>query len=361
MIEYENLGKFNAPFFDEYRKVFNETLESGWYVLGKKVSGFEEEFAKYCGAGHFIGVASGLDALILSLHAFGFEPGSEIIVPSNTYIATIISILQNGLKPVLVEPDIRTYNIDPALIEEKITPATRAILVVHLYGKSCEMGPISDIAKKRGLKIIEDCAQSHGAKYKGRITGTFGEFGAFSFYPTKNLGALGDAGGVMTGDGALARKIRMLRNYGSEVKYYNETIGYNSRLQEMQAAFLSVKLRYLDRINEHKRILAKIYLSGLKEDFIKPVVNDDFYDVYHIFCVRHPKRDELKKYLLDNGVKTDVHYPVAPHHQNAMKGLLDGGPYPISEEIHKTTLSLPISYFHREEDILKVIEIMNKF
>lgn len=361
MIEYENLGKSNAPFFDEYRKTFNETLESGWYILGKKVAAFEEEFAKYCGAAHFVGVASGLDALILSLHAFGFEPGSEVIVPSNTYIATILSILQNGLKPVLVEPDIRTYNIDPSRIEEKITPKTRAILVVHLYGKSCDMGPISAIAGKRGLKIVEDCAQSHGAKYKNRTTGTFGEFGAFSFYPTKNLGALGDAGGVMTDDPELARRVRMLRNYGSEVKYYNETVGYNSRLQEMQAAFLSVKLRKLDLINGHKRKLAKIYMDGLKDDFVKPAVHEDFYDVYHIFNVRHPKRDELKKYLLEKGVKTDVHYPVAPHRQKAMAGILDGSSWPISEEIHGTTLSLPISFFHTGDDILKVVEIMNKF
>ena len=362
MIEYENLGKSNAPFFAEYEKNFKATLESGWYVLGKNVSNFEKEFAAYCGGKHCIGVASGLDALILSLRAFEFKPGMEVIVPSNTYIATILSIIQNGLKPVLVEPDMRTYNIDPKKIEEKITKNTCAILVVHLYGKSCEMGPIMDIAKKHGLNVIEDAAQSHGATYKGKMTGTFGEFGAFSFYPTKNLGALGDAGAVMTDDEALAKIILRLRNYGSDVKYYNEVVGYNSRLDEVLAGFLSIKLRKLDEINDHKRMLADIYSKNLKSDFIKPHVDKDFHDVYHIYCVRHEKRDELKKFLLDNGVKTDIHYPVPPHKQKAMRGILDAdGPYPISELIHRTTLSLPISYFHTADDVMRVVEVMNKF
>jgi len=362
MIEYENLGKSNSSFFAEYEKNFKATLESGWYILGKNVSNFEREFAAYCKAKHCIGVASGLDALILSLRAFEFKPGMEVIVPSNTYIATILSILQNDLKPVLVEPDIRTYNIDPKKIEEKITKNTCAILVVHLYGKSCEMGPIMDIAKKHGLKVIEDAAQSHGATYKGKTTGTFGEFGAFSFYPTKNLGALGDAGAVMTDDDALAKIILRLRNYGSDVKYYNEVVGYNSRLDEVLAGFLSIKLKKLDEINNHKRTLAEIYNKNLKSDFIKPHIDADCHDVYHIYCVRHEKRDELKKFLLDNGVKTDIHYPVPPHKQNAMRGILsDDGSYPISELIHKTTISLPISYFHTADDIMRVAEVMNKF
>ncbi|HEY0030053.1 MAG TPA: DegT/DnrJ/EryC1/StrS family aminotransferase [Bacteroidia bacterium] len=361
MIEYENLSKLNKPFFDEYREAFKETLESGWYILGNKVQLFEKEFAAYCGTNHSIGVANGLDALILAIKALGFKPGSEIIVPSNTYIATILSIVHNGMVPVLVEPDIATYNIDPSKIEEKITTRTAAIMVVHLYGKVCEMDSICSIAKKHGLKVIEDCAQSHGASYKNVKAGNWGDFGAFSFYPTKNLGAIADAGGLTTNDNGLADAIKVLRNYGSKTKYYNEVVGFNSRLDEVQAAFLSVKLKYLDNINDHKIKLADIYFKGLKDDFIKPVTNPDNVDVYHIFNIRHPRRDALKDYLLENGVKAEIHYPVAPNRQKAMVGILDQQETPIAEEIHKTTLSLPISYFHTAEDVLKVVEVMNKF
>lgn len=361
MIEYENLGELNKPFFEEYKVLFEKTLNSGWYILGKNVKQFEDEFAAYHQTKHCIGVTSGLDALILSLKAFNYEKDSEVIVPSNTYIATILSILHCGLKPVLVEPDIRTYNIDPKKIEEKITSKTKSIMVVHLYGKACEMNPIVELKKKYNLSLIEDCAQSHGAKYFGKLTGTFGEFGAFSFYPTKNLGALGDAGAVLTDDDSLAQSILRLRNYGSDVKYYNEIVGYNSRLQEMQAGFLSIKLKHLNEINDHKRKLAKIYLDNLKDDFIKPVVNENYYDVFHIFNIRHPKRDELKNYLLKNEIKTDIHYPVPPHKQKAMEGIITENNFPISEEIHATTLSLPISFFHKEEDIYKVVEVLNKF
>lgn len=360
-IDYENLQKLNAPFFEEYIKSFDAILKSGWYILGQSVKNFEAEFAAYNNASHCIGLASGLDAITLSLAAFNFEKGSEVIVPSNTYIATILSVLQNNLKPVLVEPDIATYNIDPKKIEAAITPKTRAIVVVHLYGKSCDMEPIMALCKKYNLKLVEDCAQSHGATYKGIKTGTFGDFGAFSFYPTKNLGALGDAGAIVCNDANLDKKIRRLRNYGSDVKYYNEVVGYNSRLDEIQAAFLSIKLKRLDDINAHKRNLAKIYLNGLTTDFIKPVVNSDYVDVYHIFNIRHPKRDELKEYLLKNDIKTEIHYPVSPSRQKALNGLLDNYDFPISEEIHRTTLSLPISYFHTEEDVNRVVEVMNKF
>jgi len=360
-IDYENLQKLNASFFLEYTKKFQDVLTSGWYILGNHVQQFEHEFAAYNNAKHVIGVASGLDAITLSLAAFNFDKGSEVIVPSNTYIATILSVLQNNLTPVLVEPDIATYNIDPIKMEAAITPKTKAILVVHLYGKPCEMQPILDMCKKYNLKLIEDCAQSHGATYKGQKTGTFGDFGAFSFYPTKNLGALGDAGAVICNDEALEKKVRRLRNYGSDIKYYNEEVGYNSRLDEMQAAFLSVKLKSLDKINEHKRKLATIYLENLKEDFIKPQVNPDFFDVYHIFNIRHEKRGELKNYLLEHNIKTEIHYPVSPSKQNALKGLLNNYDFPISEKIHQTTLSLPISYFHTEDDVSSVVEVMNKF
>jgi dTDP-4-amino-4,6-dideoxygalactose transaminase len=360
MIEYENLGKVNKPFFEEFEKVFRDTLESGWFILGKNVEKFEKEYAEFNQSRHCIGVASGLDALLLSLKVFDFEKDHEVIVPSNTYIATILSILHAGLKPVLVEPDIRTYNIDPLKIEEKISGRTRAIMIVHLYGKSCDMDDITSICGKHNLKLIEDCAQSHGAKYKGKLTGTFGEYGAFSFYPTKNLGALGDAGAVTTDDDDLADKIRVYRNYGSHKKYYNEVVGYNSRLDEVQAAFLSVKLKRLNEINEHKRELAFIYHENLNNNFIKPVVDTDYYDVYHIYNIRHPERDKLREYLSNNGIKTDVHYPVSPHKQKAMEGIIKED-FPISEEIHNTTLSLPVSYFHTKEDIYRVVEVLNKF
>ncbi len=361
MIEYENLCTSNKIFFEEYKKVFSSTLDSGWFILGNNVKKFEEEFAAYTGTKFCVGVNSGLDALIFSLKAFNFPAGSEVIVPSNTYIATILSIIHCGLKPVLVEPDILTYNINPFKIEEKITRQTRAIMLVHLYGKCCNMDPIIEIKNKFNLKLIEDCAQSHGAKYKNRMCGTFGEYGAFSFYPTKNLGALGDAGSVNTDDESLALTIKRLRNYGSDIKYYNEIVGFNSRLQEMQAAFLSVKLKHLDEINRHKRKLAKIYSENLKDDFIKPVIDKDYYDVYHIYNVRHPQRDKLKEYLLKNEIKTDIHYPVPPHKQKAMIGIIQETEFPVSEEIHSTTLSLPVSFGHTEEDIYKVVEVMNKF
>ncbi|MFN8114706.1 MAG: DegT/DnrJ/EryC1/StrS family aminotransferase [Bacteroidia bacterium] len=361
MIEYENLNNLNQSLFNEYKVAFNEVLESGWYVLGTKVKEFEKQFASYCSATHCVGVANGLDALNLSLRAFSFEKGSEVLVPSNTYIATILSIVENGLQPILVEPNIDTYNIDPTLLEQAITPKTRAIMVVHLYGKVCDMDPILAIAKKHGLKVIEDCAQSHGAKYKGKLSGSFGDYAAHSFYPTKNLGALGDAGAVTTNNDELANKIKVLRNYGSEIKYYNEVVGVNSRLDELQAALLLVKLKYMEKITTHKRELASIYLNGLKSDFIMPQVHPDYFDVYHIFNIRHPKRDALKDYLLKNNIKTEIHYPVAPNKQKAMIGILDKQQTPIAQEIHETTLSLPISYFHSKETIQQVVDVMNSF
>lgn len=361
MIEYENLNSLNIPLFEEYKTAFNEVLESGWYVLGNKVKDFEKQFAHYCNTKHCIGVANGLDALNLSLRAFAFEKGSEVLVPSNTYIATILSIVENGLQPILIEPDINTYNINPFLLEQAITTNTKAIMVVHLYGKVCDMDPILAVAQKHNLIVIEDCAQSHGAKYKGKLSGSFGDYAAHSFYPTKNLGALGDAGAVTTSNEELANKIKVLRNYGSEVKYYNEVIGVNSRLDELQAALLLVKLKYMEKITTHKRELASVYLNGLKTDFIKPQVHSDYFDVYHIFNIRHPKRDALKDYLFKNNIKTEIHYPIAPNKQKAMRGILDKQQTPIAEEIHQTTLSLPISYFHTKETIQQVVDVMNTF
>jgi dTDP-4-amino-4,6-dideoxygalactose transaminase len=361
MIEYENLANANKAFFEEYLQDFKETLERGRFILGSKVDKFEYSFADYCGTNYCIGVASGLDALMLSLLACRFQPGDEVLVPSNTYIATILSILQCRLTPVLVEPDIKTYNIDPAKLETCLTSRTRAIMLVHLYGKSCDMDPISTFAKKHNVQIIEDCAQAHGSKYKGRRVGGFGTYGAFSFYPTKNLGCLGDGGAILVKTEEDAETLRKLRNYGSSKKYYNDIIGYNSRLDEIQAGFLLIKLKHLDRINEHKRKLASIYLDGLKEDFVKPATHPDYYDIYHIFNIRHERRDALQKYLLNHGVKTDIHYPVPPHAQKALQGKIQGGTFPIAEEIHRTTLSLPISFSHTEHDIEQVVEIANKF
>lgn len=361
MIEYENLYKLNQPFIEGYKHQLDDVLTSGWFILGNHVKEFENQFAHYCGVRYCMGVANGLDALTLALRSFSFKEGSEVIVPSNTYIATILSILNCGLTPVLVEPNIATYNIDSQGIEEAITKRTVAIIIVHLYGKCCSMDEITNLATKLDLKLIEDCAQAHGAMFKGKKAGTFGDYGAFSFYPTKNLGALGDGGCLTTGQEELNRRVGLLRNYGSEKKYYNKLIGVNSRLDELQAAFLQVKLKSLDNINEHKRVLAAIYDKELRSDFIKPVVDNDYYDVYHIYNVRHPQRDRLKEYMLKYEIKTEIHYPLPPHLQEALKGRFGKQSYPISEEIHDTTLSLPISYFHSEADIRKVVDVMNKF
>ncbi|RYX90283.1 DegT/DnrJ/EryC1/StrS family aminotransferase, partial [bacterium] len=279
---------------------------------------------------------------------------------SNTYIASILAILHCNLVPVFVEPDIKTYNIDPKKVEEAITPETVAIMVVHLYGQCCEMDAIKVVADKNQLKIIEDCAQAHGAKYKGKLAGTFGNYGCFSFYPTKNLGALGDAGAITCKSEEDYNKLRQLRNYGSEIKYHNGIIGYNSRLDEIQASFLRVKLPHLNKINDHKKSLAAIYQNNLKDAFIKPVTDKDFDNVYHIYNIRHPERDRLKAYLSENKIDTEIHYPVAPHKQKALQNF-NHLSYPISEEIHSTTLSLPCSFAHTQQDIHTVIEIINKF
>jgi dTDP-4-amino-4,6-dideoxygalactose transaminase len=357
MIEYENLKRVNEKLFNSYKENFDTFLQSGWFVLGENVSKFEKEFATFCSTKYCVGVASGLDALILAIDAFGFPKESEILVPSNTYIATILAIVRNGFKPILVEPNIDTYTINPKEIESKITKKTKAILVVHLYGKSCDMEPIIQLAEQYNLQIIEDVAQAHGAMYKGKKVGSFG-VGCFSFYPTKNLGALGDAGAITTNDDELYQKFRSLRNYGSSTKYYNDVIGYNSRLDELQAGFLSIKLKILDEITAHKRKLASIYHIRLQDRYIQPIVDNNYFDVYHIFNIRHPKRDSLREYLLSKGIKTEIHYPLPPHKQKAMEGILTGD-YPIAEEIHNTTLSLPISFFHTEQDILHVCDALD--
>ncbi len=361
LVEYENLAKLNKPFFEAFQREFTNTLESGWYILGKQVTQFEEAFATYHDMPYCVGLASGLDALILALQALDLAPGSEVIVAANAYVACILSILKAGLKPVLVEPSLKDGNIDVQQIEKAITPKTKVIMPVHLYGHACEMEVIESLAKRYQLHIVEDCAQAHGARYANRKVGTFSTISAFSFYPTKNLGALGDAGAVLTKDEALYNKLKALRNYGSHIKYHNDYIGTNSRLDEMQAAFLKVKLQALDEINAHKRSLAAIYDQHLHQAFVKPKEIAPFYDVYHIYQIHHPKRDSLRAYLKENGIMTEVHYPITPYRQKALQGMFANEAYPISDQWHASTLSLPISYFLQKEDILSVCEVMNSF
>jgi len=362
MIPYENLKRLNTPFINKLKQGFDKVLDNGYYILGLELEAFEKEYAAWHNIPYCVGISNGLDALILSLKACDIPEGSEVIVPSNTYIASILAILNCQLVPVLVEPDLATYNIDPDKIEEAITPNTKAIMVVHLYGKCCQMDKILAIKEQYNLFLIEDCAQAHGATFKGTLAGTFGGFGAFSFYPTKNLGALGDAGAVICDDETHKNTLMQLRNYGSERKYYNDIIGYNNRLDEMQAAFLSAKLPYLKEMNAHRNKLAKLYFDNLNDQFILPVQDADYYDVFHIFNIRHPKRDDLQNYLAEKGIGTVIHYPVAPHQQKALagvKGLKKS--YPIAEEIHKTTLSIPCSFCHTEDEIVEVIEALNNY
>ena len=361
MIPYENLNLLNKEFEAEFNLKFQSFLNSGWYILGNEVKQFEANFAAYCGTKYTLGVANGLDGLELALNVFEFPPNSEIIVPSNTYIATILAIINAGHTPILVEPEIDSYNIDAKLIAQKITNKTKAIMVVHLYGRVAKMDEIMAIACQYNLEVIEDCAQSHGAMYKGKMAGTFGKIGVFSFYPTKNLGALGDAGAVITSDEDVFNKISALRNYGSEKKYYNKYIGRNSRLDELQAAFLNVKLKYLDKINAHKVTLAMLYQNKLTNQVIKPLFNDEYFHIYHIYNIRTNKRNELKQYLLDNGIQTDIHYPLAPHLQEGYSNYFKNQSYPISQEIHETTLSLPVSYANSANQIDVVIECINNF
>jgi len=360
VIEYESLARSNAGLMAELEAATSRVIRSGWYVLGQEVSAFESEFAQYVGAKHCIGVANGLDALILSIEAVDLPKGSDILVASNTYIATILAIVRAGHRPVLVEPELATFNMDPAQLPRAITPNTRAICVTHLFGKACRMDTISAFAHEHGLKMVEDCAQSHGAKLGSQMTGTFGDAGCFSFYPTKNLGAIGDAGAIVTNDDALADRLRHTRNYGSKQKYVNDYIGVNSRLDEIQAALLRVKLRHLDGMNAHKRALAELYFTHLPDWIAKPVRREDEYDVFHIFGIRHPQRDALRAWLLENGIKTEVHYPIPPHRQKAMAGILSGS-YPIAEELHATELSLPISIGTEADDIRAIADAITRF
>jgi dTDP-4-amino-4,6-dideoxygalactose transaminase len=364
MIPFLDLKEINAQYRTELIEACTKVIDSGWYIQGNELNEFEKEFAHYCGAKHCIGVANGLDALILILRAYKemgvMADGDEVIVPSNTYIASILAISQNDLVPVLVEPNIDTYLIDPSKIEEKITSKTKAILPVHLYGQTCQMDAINEIAKKHALKVIEDSAQSHGAYFGDKRSGNLGDASGFSFYPGKNLGALGDGGAVTTNDDELANTIRALGNYGSHKKYENLYKGVNSRLDELQAAMLRVKLRYLDDEVGKRREIANYYLQNIKnEKIVLPTVRCEDNHVWHLFVIRTTKRDELQKYLLDNDIQTLIHYPLAPHKQKAYKKW-NNDSYPISEKIHKEVLSLPISPVQSIEETVKIVNVLNQ-
>ena len=344
-IPFLNLKNPYLELKDELDAAYRRVMESGWYILGKEVEGFEAEFADYCEIKQCIGVASGLDALHLILRAYGIGPGDEVIVPSNTYIASWLAVTHAGATPKPVEPDMFTYNIDPTKIEQSITSKTKAIMVVHLYGQTADMDPINAIARKHSLKVIEDCAQAHGARYKGRRAGSLGDAAGFSFYPGKNLGAIGDGGAVTTKDQELVETIQILRNYGSRIKYHNEVIGFNSRLDELQAAFLRVKLKKLDEWNEMRATIAGSFNHHLAtiNNLILPFVPQWSVPVWHLFVVRQARRNELQKTLADAGIGTMIHYPIPPHLQPAYSYLgYKTGDFPIAETIHHTVLSLPM-------------------
>ena len=342
----------------ELRSAFNRVFDASWYIEGKEDSAFEAAFADYCNTKYCIGAGNGLDALMLALKALGIKAGDEVIVPSNTYIATALAVTYLGAKVVFVEPDIRTYNIDPEKIEEKISSRTRAIMPVHLYGMPCDMDPIMEIAKKHGLFVVEDCAQAHGAEYKGKRIGGFGDAAGFSFYPGKNLGALGDAGAVVTNNKDYADKIRALGNYGSDYKYHHIYQGNNSRLDEMQAAFLSAKLPHLDRMNKERRRIADMYMKGINnQKIICPYIPEDVVPVWHIFAVRTEKRDELAAFLEEKGIHTNKHYPIPMHLQRCFEDLnIKEGELPIAETISRTELSLPMYYGMTDEMVSCVID-----
>ncbi len=359
MVTFLDLHKINEQYRTEIDVRIKEVLDSGWYLNGKQNEEFCKNFAKYCGTKYTLGVANGLDALNLIIKAYGFGVGDEIIVPANTYIASILAISENGCTPVLVEPDISTYNINPDLIEEKITPKTKAIIVVHLYGQAVEMDKIWKLAQKYNLKIIEDSAQAHGAYYQNRRVGNLGDVSAFSFYPGKNLGCLGDGGAVTTNDDELYLKLKALANYGSHKKYEHLYKGINSRLDEVQAAILDVKLKGLDKDNARRQEIAKYYREHISNPLVTlPKVCSEEAHVWHVFVVRVKSRQAFQKYLEDNGIQTLIHYPTAPHKQGAYAEW-NSLSFPITEQIHEEVLSLPISPVMSDEEIKEVVEKVN--
>ena len=361
MIKFLDLEKVNNRFRGEIDSRIKNILDKGWYLQGEENEKFSRNFAAYCGVKHALGVGNGLDALRLIIKAYGFGAGDEIIVPANTYIATILAITDNGCTPVLVEPDINTYNINPDLIEEKITPKTKAIMVVHLYGQAVPMQKIREIAQKYNLKIIEEAAQAHGAIYQNHRVGNLGDAAAFSFYPGKNLGAMGDAGGITTNDDALYEKVKAIANYGSDRKYHHIYKGINSRMDEIQAAILDIKLPYLDKDNSRRREIAQNYRENIKNPLIiLPKTYSEASHVWHVFAVRTNNRDKFQKYLNENGVQTIIHYPTPPHKQPAYKEW-NNISYPISEKIHQEIISLPISPVMTDNEVKELIRIVNAY
>ena len=361
MIKFLDLHKINEQYRKEIDSRIKEVLDSGWYLQGKQNEEFCKKFAEYCGISYALGVANGLDALNLIIKGYGFGCGDEIIVPANTYIASILAISENGCTPVLVEPDINTYNINPDLIEEKITAKTKAIMLVHLYGQAVQMDKIWQLAKKYNLKIIEDSAQAHGAYYQGKRVGTLGDASGFSFYPGKNLGCLGDGGAITTNDQQLFEKVSALANYGSTIKYHNIFKGVNSRLDEIQAAVLTVKLQGLDKDNIRRREIAKYYQQHINNSLVVlPNIYDDLAHVWHVFVIRTSDRNKLQKYLLDNGIQTLIHYPIAPHKQLAYQEW-NHLHLPITEQIHNEVLSLPISPVMSQKEVETVVEVINAY
>jgi dTDP-4-amino-4,6-dideoxygalactose transaminase len=365
MIQFLNLKKLNQPFEVAFQQKMKQFLDGGWYILGSEVKTFETNFASYCGAKHCIGVGNGLDALVLIFKGYiqlgKLQKGDEVIIPANTYIASVLAVKQADLVPVLVEPRLETYTIDSEKIEAKITPKTKAILPVHLYGQLCEMEVINSIAKKHNLLVIEDAAQAHGAEWNEIKAGNFGNAAGFSFYPGKNLGALGDAGAITTNDDALAEVLFSMRNYGSKVKYENEIIGVNSRLDELQAAFLNIKLQQLNSENQIRRQLAKCFLSEIKNDkIVLPLWNQSENHVFHLFVIRTVNRLALQNYLKENGIETMIHYPIPPHKQKALT-LWNHLAFPITEKMHEEVLSIPLNSTLRDDEIKHIVSTLNKY
>lgn len=365
MINFLDLKAINNQYQQELKDACARVIDSGWYIMGNELAQFETEFAAYCGTKHAIGVANGLDALILTLRAWKelgkLQAGDEVIVQANTYIASVLAITENDLVPVLVEPNPASYNLDPAILTAAITPKTKAILPVHLYGQLCPMPEIMAIAKEHNLLVLEDCAQSHGAEINGKRAGNWGDAAGFSFYPGKNLGALGDAGAITTNNDELAQTLKALRNYGSHKKYENLYQGVNSRLDEIQAAMLRVKLRHLDAETVHRQQIAQAYRAHISNPLITlPQVNEELAHVWHLFVVRCEQRDALQQYFVENGIQTLIHYPIPPHKQKAYESLFELN-LPITEKIHDTVLSLPISPVMSDDELNLVIDCINRF
>lgn len=362
-VPFVNFKPMERELDADLRNAFERVYTRSWYIGGEEDKAFEKAFAKYCCVDYCVGVGNGLDALMLALKALDIKEGDEVIIPSNTYIASALAVTYVGARPIFVEPDIKTFNINPLKIEESINSKTKAIMPVHLYGQPCNLDPIMEIAKKYNLYVVEDCAQAHGATYKGKTIGSFGNASCFSFYPGKNLGALGDAGAAVSNDEELIKKVRVLSNYGSDYKYHHIYKGNNSRLDEMQAAFLAAKLPHLERMNMERRRIAQKYLEKISNpEIILPHVIEDAVPVWHIFGIRCKRRDKLEQYLNKNGIATNKHYPIPMHLQECYKNLgYKKGDFPIAEEISETELSLPIYYGMTDEEIEYVIETINEF